>query len=53
MFQMCNFGHSTVLTELSIAGNNLGPEGGKAMAEMLKFNTALTKLRMCDTIVWR
>ena len=32
------------MTNLNIRSNSLGPEGGKAFAEMLKVNTALTKL---------
>ena len=28
----------------SLLGNDLGPEGGKAVAEALKFNTSITNI---------
>ena len=43
------FGQHRALTTLNISYNKLGPQFAKAMAEMLKFNTALTKLEC----VWK
>ena len=35
------------VTEVAVSSNNLGVEGGKALAECLKSNTTITQVRLC------
>jgi Ran GTPase-activating protein (RanGAP) involved in mRNA processing and transport len=37
---------NAVLTDLSVAGNNIGPEGAKAFADALRVNAVLTDLNL-------
>jgi Ran GTPase-activating protein (RanGAP) involved in mRNA processing and transport len=36
---------SASLTDLNLFGNNMGEEGGAAIAESLKYNTSLVRLK--------
>ena len=40
--------HNKIVTQVDASSNNLGAEGGKALAECLKRNTSITQVRFDD-----
>ena len=41
------------VTEVAVSSNNLGVEGGKALADCLKSNTSITQVRLVYKCAWK
>ena len=39
--------HNKIVEQVDVSSNNLGVEGGKALAECLKSNTTITQVCLC------